>query len=140
MQPLEVGKTKAYTFLLPILYYDKVAKQITNNFKDVDNVYIDEEYNMHCVNKAKKAIYSLKFQRKYISQYNLYLEGKYSKFSPHFKSLILKFWLGDTTLKSILFRGQLIKDYWSNKGYVLHTWSEEDSEYWPKPFLKNEYL
>ena len=136
---LDISKNKAYTFLLPMLYGLEDAKLATNNYKDIDNVYIDSDYTIHCTNTSFKVIYSLKFDVNYIEQYKLFIEGKYSKFSPYFKLLILKFWLCDDMLKSILFKGKISTKYWLEKGInlELHT---EDCEHWTKPIFAKEHI
>lgn len=140
MKPLDKSKTKAYTFLLPMLYGHEEARRITNNYKDIDNVYISEDDTLHCVDRSKKSIYSLKFESNDLNEYNLFKQGKYSKFSPLFKSKILKFWMCDDMLKSVLFKGDKIKQHWKNKYNAdITTWSEY-AEYWPAPNLKKEYL
>lgn len=137
--PLHYSKNKAYTFLLPVIYGHSEAQKLTNNYRNIDNVYIDSNYTIYCTDTSNNVIYSHVFELKYREQYNLFLQGKYSKFSPCFKLLILKFWYADSMLKSVLFKGKLIKEYWLSLGYNTGIWSE-DAEYFPKPVIKKEHI
>ena len=134
------SKTKAYTFLLPMLYGHEDAHKSTNAFKNIHNVYISKDGDsIECVNMANKAIYSLKIEPKFKSDINLFKEGNYSKLSPLLKNKILKFWLCDDLIKSILFKGNTSKKYWDNLGYNTKLWSE-DIEHWPQPDINKEQL
>lgn len=137
--PLDTSKNEAYTFLLPVLYGHSQASKLTNNYKDIDNVYIDSDYTIHCTNKSNKVILSHKFDTIYREQYILFTQGKYSKFSPYFKLLILKFWYANSMLKAILFKEELAEKYWLSLGYNTKRWSR-NAEYWPKPIYKKEHI
>ena len=140
MQPLVQGKTKAYTFLLPILYGHEEAQILTNNFKDIDNVYIDADgTHMICVDTSKKAIFKLKFERSHSEWYELFTQGRYSKFGPLIKQKIDAFWNGHKLVHGILYKTQAARQYWEQQGHQPHKWSEH-AEYWPKPQLQTEII
>ena len=138
MRPLDISKTKAYTFLLPMIYGQKDIQIHTNNYRDIHNVYITLDDTLVLVNMANLPLYRLKIEAKYINEYNHYLAGKYSNFSPYYKLQILKFWCCDELLKSVLFRGTLIAKWWmDNYNEDVKSWNDL-AEYWPKPYLKKE--
>jgi L-rhamnose mutarotase len=90
---------------------------------------------------SKKAVFSLIRDTSYDEWYNLFIQGKYSLFEPRMKLLIVKYWLLDNTSTtwSVLFRTNLIKQWWINEGVNIKRWSE-DADYWHRPNLNTELL
>lgn len=132
------GKTLCHTWLLPMLYGNKNAAKITNNFKDIHNTYIDiNQDGIICVDKSHSKIYTKKFSEYYAYQYDLFKQGKYSKFDSYYKLKILKFWLCNNFIFSILFKTNFIKEYKKNKGIGIHG-RHEDKDYWIKPVINTE--
>jgi hypothetical protein len=70
-----------YKFNIKDPKFTKYEFELTNNDLFVDLIDIND-----------KVLYILKFPNDYIEEYNLYIEGKYSKFGSDAKELILKFW------------------------------------------------
>lgn len=81
-----------------------------------------------------------KIPQKYIDDYKLFLEGKYSKFSEQYKRLFPE--MAETTNKAgdkemmytvpylVFVKGKPIKEYWENK---LGVKLDKDMEYWSVP-------
>lgn len=130
MQALSKGKTLSYTFMLPLLYGQN-KQELSKYLKYIHNVYIGEDNTIYCVDRSNKAIYSPKIDTKYINEYNLFIEGKYSKFSTYFKLLVVKFWYGNDELINVLFRS-----CYNCNTYLINS---IDKEFLNKPIRRFEY-
>jgi hypothetical protein len=68
--------------------YDKMNNSIDNYEQNIiDNIYFHD-----LIQDKNKVIYVMKFPKKYINEYNLFLEGKYSHFSEEAKNVILSYY------------------------------------------------
>jgi hypothetical protein len=165
------GKNKSFIFLLPILYNKTEQQKLTYFTNNITNTYIGIDglsdtfgklfclvnnpdnyiYNIvseisildSILNIPKKVIFSFNIERSFQSEYKLFLDGRYSKFRPYFKSIILKYWLHENIedLFGILFKTEKrfnkLKDedtHWNVNKHSDHV------EYLNKPIIKNELL
>lgn len=90
----------------------------------------------------RTVMYVFKVPGEFQEDYNKFLDGKYSEFSTNYKLRILKFWSldywgRDNLLASILFRSDLIKKWWDDRGINKNS-SCTENEYWYKPLLSTE--
>ena len=128
------NKSLAHIFLFPLLYANN-KELISEHHRNIADCYIDKDEDiLVCVNSLNKAILRLKIEAKYQSHIKLWLDGRYSKFEPYSKLLILKYWYGDEHIKSILFKTDLILNWWKDT-YKIRT-IKRDQEYWIKPNYK----
>lgn len=88
-----------------------------------------------------------KFPDKYLEDYRLFLQGKYSKFSDDYKGLFpmeksglssKKIPTKDPTFFDLIFnRREKMRDFWEER---LDVTLDPDSEYWSSPTLANETI
>jgi len=136
--------TDTTRFLLPLLGYDKDT--IIN--KDFINAYLHENHNIALTTiivliykTPNKLLEGVKFKQKedliyyYFTfnakAYELFLKGKYSKFSLEHKSMIIDFWgvPKNSRLSNILNP----KDFVLETTLYIPTPLIQEKEIWPKP-------
>ena len=72
-------------------------------------------------------MYVYTLNKKFISDFDSFLVGKYSTFSNLAKTMILKDRSSDSPMKSVLEKSESLRDYWENR---LDEMLPENSEVW----------
>jgi hypothetical protein len=113
--------------------------------KNIHELLINREefitfYYAGNVENSKSVIYLFSIDEEFTSDYNMFLDGKYSKFRPEYKERFPKYITDSKTgrqqrtiMSEIINKSSTLRKYWSDKiGVNL----DEEQEVWSRPNLE----
>lgn len=120
-----------------LLYNYKMTNQFVKFERSLEllsNYNTDYDYA-----EKHQVMYVFDIPEEHKTDYQLFLEGKYSKLSELLKNKILKFWgfKEGGLFHSLLYKTEKILNHWDNLG-IDYTLVASEDEYWPKPVLIKE--
>jgi len=146
-------------FILPMLYSQtKDISNINNLLSDLQGCYIAEvdkpdEYKIIALSNTQPVGFSnyinsnnnrhyFNIPNEYKSDFDLFLNGSYSKFSPIHKLNICKFWNldQDHLWYNIIMKTDRLRNYLAHRYNIHETLISNEAEYWNKPVLSKETI
>jgi uncharacterized protein Usg len=117
----------AYKMTISFVQFERALELIPEYKTDYD--YADEHWVMYVFDVPED----------HLGDFQLFLEGRYSEFSPVLKSKILNFWgqKEGSTFHSVLYKTDEVLRHWERKE-VDYTLTAAKDEYWPKPVMNKE--